>query len=680
MKKSLTTISYNKKARDKVYEQLSDLIGNEVNINSLCVDDLREKEKIHDDLILITAKAIKNHVLPFIDKSCKYIVASRNLDTKNLRLLFDIPPGSEVLVVNNLLVNTIEVIRELETIGISHLKYYPYEPGNFKNKHYDYAITIGEPELVPQNVSRVIDLGDRPISVMTISKILTLLDIDNSFDFLISSTYISDLVKLSMQLTNKVKQNQLLQLQLEKIISNFDDGVIVTDEKDNILIHNKVVEEMLNINSSLIGKNIRNIFFINGEENNHEFVYINHKTIYLSVTDIFISDNYKTKLIILRDVSKIQDIHNEFKKQEKLSKFKSKYTFSQIIYKSEIMHNLINKARKIAKTDSTVLILGESGTGKEMLAQSIHNESKRSRYPFVAINCATIPETLLESELFGYEEGAFTGAKKGGKKGLFELADRGTIFLDEIGDAPHSIQIKLLRVLQEKEIMRVAGEKIIPVDVRIIAATNKNLIEMVAKGKFRKDLYYRLNILPILVPPLRERKEDIEALLNFFLARFNISEKTRNLLMDYPIKKLIMDYDWPGNIRELENFAEYINVISEVSTDLYNDIINFFSSKNYIQTRQDTGYVDPLNLKNPEIKKQAILILKILHKAKNEGIIIGRTRIKRILEENGIKLSEQQIKTRIEFLKKNNFILSLTGKGSVITLKGEKFLQLYSSS
>ncbi len=203
--------------------------------------------------------------------------------------------------------------------------------------------------------------------------------------------------------------------------------------------------------------------------------------------------------------------------------------------------------KKISKSDYTVLITGESGTGKELMAQSIHNESLRSKQPFIAINCAAMPENLLESELFGYEEGAFTGALKGGKKGLFEQAHNGTIFLDEIGDMPIYLQTKLLRVLQENQVMRVGGESVIDIDVRVVAATNKNLLEMIRQEKFRADLYYRINVLPINIPSLRERKEDISMMLNYFM------KKKRHISDE--AKEILNKYSWPGNIRELKNTA-----------------------------------------------------------------------------------------------------------------------------
>jgi len=232
----------------------------------------------------------------------------------------------------------------------------------------------------------------------------------------------------------------------------------------------------------------------------------------------------------------------------------AKYTFEDIIGSDPLLLSAIDKAKKAAEIPITVLLRGESGTGKEIFAHAIHNESERKFRKFIKVNCSAIPETLLESELFGYEEGAFTGAKKGGKKGFFEEAAGGTIFLDEIGEIPHSTQTKLLRVLQEKEIVRVGGTKSISIDVRIIAATNADLEGAIESGRFRADLYYRLNVLPITIPPLRLRKGDIYDLSIFFIKKFN-QQYGRNVrdIAQQAVSKL-KEYNWPGNVRELDNF------------------------------------------------------------------------------------------------------------------------------
>jgi Nif-specific regulatory protein len=228
---------------------------------------------------------------------------------------------------------------------------------------------------------------------------------------------------------------------------------------------------------------------------------------------------------------------------------------------SEKINRLLEMVRKVAQTDSTVLILGESGTGKSLIAKKIHLLSDRREKPFITINCAAIPENLLEAELFGYERGAFTGATTR-KKGKFELAEGGTVFLDEIGDMPLSLQAKLLRVIQDREVERLGGEKTIKVDVRIIAATNKDLQTLVRDGKFREDLYYRLNVVPIYIPPLRERKEDIPLLAEHFLEKFN-RKYSKSVRFSPEAIKTLMEYPWHGNVRELENIVERLVIMNE---------------------------------------------------------------------------------------------------------------------
>lgn len=234
----------------------------------------------------------------------------------------------------------------------------------------------------------------------------------------------------------------------------------------------------------------------------------------------------------------------------------AKFTFDDFIGNDSSLMQIMNNAKVAASTTSNLLITGESGTGKDLMAQAIHNHSNRRNYPFVAINCAALPRDLIASELFGYDDGAFTGARKGGNMGKFELADQGTIFLDEIGDMPLSLQATMLRVLEERRVTRLGGNKTIPVDVRIIAATNKDIELQVRKNRFRQDLYYRLAVVRLSIPPLRERGKDIELLANYFVARFcaALGKPKMNIAPD--VIKTFMEYEWPGNVRELQNVIE----------------------------------------------------------------------------------------------------------------------------
>ncbi|MFF2446951.1 sigma-54 interaction domain-containing protein [Neobacillus sp. NPDC058068] len=269
--------------------------------------------------------------------------------------------------------------------------------------------------------------------------------------------------------------------------------------------------------------------------------------------------------------TKIQNLAEElnYYKTKVEKDLKSKYHFNSLIGNSTTFLATKKLAERISANNSSVLLIGESGTGKELFAHAIHNNSMRASLPFVAINCASIPEDLLESELFGYEDGAFTGAKKGGKKGQFQVANNGTIFLDEIGDMPLAMQSKLLRVLQEKEIQRIGGQKSIDVDVRIIAATHRDLEKMVEEGKFRQDLYYRLNVIKIEIPPLRKRIEDIPLISLSLLKKLEGKFYRKGIELSSEVIKRLMQHTWPGNIRELENVLERaINVLDGRIIDL----------------------------------------------------------------------------------------------------------------
>ncbi|MDD3168249.1 MAG: sigma 54-interacting transcriptional regulator [Eubacteriales bacterium] len=265
-------------------------------------------------------------------------------------------------------------------------------------------------------------------------------------------------------------------------------------------------------------------------------------------------------------------------------------TFGAMIGQSEAFHHLVQEAMQVAPGISTILIRGESGTGKELLARAIHKASNRGGQPFIVVNCPSIPENLLESELFGYEGGAFTGANKEGKPGKFELADHGTIFLDEIGDLPLSLQPKILRVIQERTVDRVGGKAPVSIDVRVITATNRDLESMVQDGLFRADLYYRLNVIPLTIPALRERREDIELYLWHFLTKYAQSLGKEIFEVDPRLLQWFVNYDWPGNVRQLENVAEYLANMAKGSA------VGFEEMPRYLIAKENISFTPGLSL------------------------------------------------------------------------------------
>ncbi|MHA4765985.1 sigma 54-interacting transcriptional regulator [Bacillus altitudinis] len=374
---------------------------------------------------------------------------------------------------------------------------------------------------------------------------------------------ITDAVELAEEVTNLKEVRTML----EAIIQSSDEAISVVDEQGKGILINRAYTKMTGLTDKEVVGKPAGADISEGESMHLKVLETrrpvrgvrmkvgpNKKDVIVNVAPVIVDGILKGSVGVIHDVSEIQSLTNELNKARQLIRtLEAKYTFEDIIGESEQMLVALEQAKLGAKTPATILLRGESGTGKELFAHAIHNESDRKYNRFVRVNCAALSETLLESELFGYEEGAFSGARRGGKKGLFEEANQGSIFLDEIGEMTPSTQAKLLRVMQEKEIVRVGGTKAIPVDVRVITATNVNIEKAMAEGKFREDLYYRMNRYPISIPPLRQRLEDIESLSKRLIQKINL-DYGRNVsgLTDRALHRL-RSYSWPGNVRELEN-------------------------------------------------------------------------------------------------------------------------------
>ena len=348
---------------------------------------------------------------------------------------------------------------------------------------------------------------------------------------------------------------------LQTILKIMDDGMICVDAFGRLNFYNQTAETMLGMDlAPYLGRSVSDLpdtlrlvdVLSSGMKKTDEIIKIHSSELVVNCLPILINGAVRGAVSLLKEGSAIHNIDRKLRERTYRKGFVARHTMADVTAVSPVMQRLIAKTKKFAKTETGVLISGETGTGKEYLAQALHNFSLRKKAPFVAINCAALPESLLESELFGYEEGAFTGAKKGGKIGLFELANQGTIVLDEIGDISGNLQVRLLRVLENKEVMRVGGDRIVPVDVRVISSTHKDLQEEVRAGRFRKDLYYRLAVLRLSIPPLRRRMQDIPELLAPLFTRY----KKPLSCLSGAMFELIQSYHWPGNIRELNSLME----------------------------------------------------------------------------------------------------------------------------
>ena len=454
----------------------------------------------------------------------------------------------------------------------------------------------------------------------------------------------NDILEFDRKIT---EQNERLRIAL----NSFPNGVLVTGENNYIKEFNAKALEIFSAKTSELRENqitkyLKNIDLVETPPQNvgkeDILMAINDVNFFVSQKPIVVNNENIGIIYLLQEVEQIEKLEHTYRKT-RASGFWAKHTFDNIIGDENVITQIIEKAKAFAKGDSTILIDGRTGTGKEIFAQSIHNYSKRAPNAFVAVNCAAIPEHLLESELFGYEEGAFTGAKKGGRIGLFELAHNGTIFLDEINQIPLNLQVRILRVLQEKQVMRVGGERIIPINTRVIASSNENLKKLVVENKFRDDLYYRLNILNLHLPSLKLRKNDVGLLTEHFIKIFSKQYKSKAALSPKSLK-LLCQYDWPGNIRELMNFVEgYVAISSQLKMDDYLYTLEFIKNNSIEGTGKDEKADEDkhINIKIASLEEmEAQLIAKILafyngnKKLTLQTLKISRTSLWKKLKEN----------------------------------------------
>jgi propionate catabolism operon transcriptional regulator len=367
--------------------------------------------------------------------------------------------------------------------------------------------------------------------------------------------------KILDDLEGQLKRRELS----DTIADNVHDAIIAVDALGNIILFNKNARKMFGKRSEdMIGCAIMETFpelnFIyellkDTGSKSEKIVHMNKLIATVNASSILIDGEVNGAVCTFQDITKLQNLEKRIRFELNKKGLTAKFTFDNVLAEDGAMKKTVARAKRLAGTDGTIMIYGESGAGKEIIAQSIHNASERGKSPFVAVNCAALTESLLESELFGYEEGSFTGARKGGKPGLFELAHGGTIFLDEINSISINLQSKLLRVLEEKEVMRIGSDYIIPLDIRIIGAANEDLMDKVMRDEFRRDLFYRLNVLELKIPPLRNRKDDIIPLFHSFVDELTRGKEEMPEL-DEEFKKMLLNHKWLGNVRELKNIAE----------------------------------------------------------------------------------------------------------------------------
>jgi transcriptional regulator with PAS, ATPase and Fis domain len=665
---ALITDQRNSQLGDVLTLDLKEVLTGRVEVRNHFFETLKPSEPIEADVVLVTTQSKALEVQSHVAEARRILVVHRTIRESDAYRIFTIPPGTEILVVNNLPETTLQMVALMQQLEFDHLKFTPFEEG-VDYSHIHIAITPGERNLVPPHIATVIDIGHRCIDISTFIEILNRLRIsDRAIDQRLLR-YSQTNVNLDTGVNHQYKELFKRNLELDAVINLAHEGILLLNNQRRIALHNQALAEMLSLRESVVGcgleafpPEIQEVLALEGGED--AIVETRGRSLVVNRKDITYFGEPSGSYYNFQEVTYIRQLEQNLSRKLRERGLTARYSFADVLCHSRAMRQCLDLAQRIAGSDFTVLIIGESGTGKELLAQSIHNASPRSMQPFVAVNCAAVPENLLESELFGYVGGSFTGALREGKEGLFEQANNGTVFLDEIGDMPPMLQAKLLRVLQERQIMRVGSNKLTHVNLRVIAATNRNLRERIERGQFREDLYYRLNALSLLVPPLRERPEDVFPLLTHFLAEQNQGD----LAFTPEAREVLTRYPWPGNIRELGNVANHITLMAD-------NPVTARALPAYLTVAGGSFETERSVLRSRCGLDRALAVLDALERLAAKGMNAGRGSIRTALAEGGDPLSEGAVRGVLQVLAELGFVRSRVGReGSELTREGQAFI------
>lgn len=682
---SILIVAYAKNTLQALVNQLTEIgLQEHFHIDARIVDELDHFTLKRYSLILISSSIIYKMVKPFLPENIPYIITKRTINYAKIREILEVPRGTKVYLVSDLRQSSLETIEILKELGIE-LDFRPFYLQEEPDKNITIAITPGEPQLVPPTIKKVINIGSRLIDISSLVELYNHFHL-SSFSSMthLTARFMQSLVDITKELSDEMFRSKLWQNSLESIVRNMDEAVLVYNNDLNIEVFNQPAGEILEITrpgwkkTTLYDLNeAYRETIINLPVGQDSFLEMNGTTFYLRKKRIIIDTQVYSTLLIFRRAEDYRKIEHDYRVKAKQRNLVARYHFDDVKTISQPVINMVKIAQKLAKSNSTILILGETGTGKEVLAQAIHNHSPRLHQPFIGVNFAAISESLMESELFGYEPGAFTGASKNGHIGMFEQAHMGSIFLDEIGDASPVIQNRLLRVLQERQIMRVGGDKVIPLDVRVIAATNKDLHQLIEEGKFREDLYYRLNVLPLRLPPLRDRKEDIPLLINIFVQEFQETLNRSSFTFSKAAIELCQEYHWPGNVRELRNVVEYTAHIS--GETVYKEELPFWTNQfTYQPAAQMNEGLKAIkeDLRSKGFLSETVALLEFLNSEQISSA--GRKVMLDFINKSGYRLTDQQLRYRQSLLNNHELIIIEKGrKGTKIAEKGKRFLTWY---
>lgn len=622
------------------------------------------------DLILLHEPSVLVDMQKFIKCDSPVILMRRTITSKALQKLKRVPANSSAVVVNVTDYMAHETMTNIYQLGIKNVELIPWAPDSHRDfPNVDYIFTHRLYDFLPDTETEKVILGSRVIMADVIMDILSYFNVEMSIIEDVFNRYMSVAPSYLKGVHSLLENNRFLSAQWDLLYDKIKQAVAVISADDHLMSYNSHFSKLIH---PLVGEHmpledvieyIPQLSIIREvEETEEEIIEVNGQKHILSIDYLDSKKHAFGRIIRLEPYSQIVSVHQNVHKRIIGEGHIAKYRFNDIMGESGDILRLKKLGAKFAKVDLPVLIYGESGTGKELFASAIHNESNRCNAPFVAVNCAGIPDALLESEFFGYEGSAFTGAKKSGSVGLFEKAHGGTLFLDEISEMPYSLQGKLLRAIQEKEIRKVGSTQSISIDVRIIAASNRNIENMVAEGGFRSDLYFRLNVFSLMLPPLKDRQGDVKILCDHIL-------NEKGLKASKMFYQFIKHYDWPGNIRELRNVIDYMSVVCE-------DDIDIACLPDYIKDKDilEISY----GQKSQTVKNQ--FVLKAINECKHIGESTGRRNLSAYISRNYFKISEADVRKILSLLEDGGYIHVNRGRaGCELTDQGLEYLKVVQS-
>ncbi len=680
--KTLVIVSYTTESVNSYYNQIKSLFSDRINTKKYSLDDLKStKKKIDSDVLLIPSYHLYKKIKAYVGLDTELLFADRTISKTGMDKINGIKKGSRVVLIDESPEMAEQIISVIYQLGARHIELNSYWSADSINEKDDVFIILGQSDYTPKGAKEIINIGNSLLDINSIIDIGTKFDLFSVLDrqdIIRSYTEIKTANFGFLQILGIINSRES---QLDILLQTIDAGVIGIDNHGSIFLYNenardivkKDEDDVMNRNGLELLPEIpfaHTLYNLKPVE--EKIIKINGYDVVVSVSPLLHSKKMYGAVAIIRKYSDVEKKEHILRKKFIGKGYAAKYNFGDIFGKSGAITECRNIARRMSLSNSSVLITGETGTGKELFAQAIHNNSLRKDFQFVAVNCGAFPEGLLESELFGYEEGAFTGARKGGRPGLFELAHKGTLFLDEITEMPMNLQVKLLRVLQEREVVRLGGDRIIDVDIRIIAATNKDIKEMVERGEFRQDLFYRLNVLTLKIPPLRDRKLDIIGLADYmkktFGSDFTLTGKAREALVNY---------SWNGNVRELRNCVEYLVNLGMKEVDVKDLPIEFRGGTAYVKLTpyEHEAVAEFLEMAGNNLKKY-IFVLEELENAYINNRRLGRRSINEAAKNKDIFISEQEVRTILINLEKFKMTDIYKGRsGTVITEFGIRSLK-----